>query len=135
MAEARAKGEEFNLGFLFGLMVEKGSEFPEGDPRRYFKYRVVFQGNNVKDQNWDVALFNEMASTPATMEASRIADIYSCFQGCTMEGRDVEQAYLQAKLEGTPTYVMLPQELWTPEMFKMKCPVAHPFCEATFPVH
>ena len=86
--------QEVHFGYLFGIMVEKGSEFPEGDPRRYFKYRVVFQGNNVKDQNWDVALFNEMASTPATMEASRIADIYSCFQGCTMEGRDVEQAYL-----------------------------------------
>ena len=54
--EAVAKGEEAHLGFLFGLMVEKGSEFLEGDARRYFKYRVVFRGNDVKDQNWDVAL-------------------------------------------------------------------------------
>ena len=44
---------------------EKGAEYPKGDPRRKWKYRVVFQGNNVKDQNWNVALFNEMASTPA----------------------------------------------------------------------
>ena len=55
--------------------------YEPGDPRRYFKYRVVFQGNQVKDQNWDVALFNEMASTPATLEASKIADAYSCFPG------------------------------------------------------
>ena len=61
--------KEVHFGYLFGIMVEKGTEVPEGDPRRYFKYRVVFQGSNVKDQNWDVALFNEMASTPATMEA------------------------------------------------------------------
>ena len=105
-AKAMPPGEqEVHFGYLFGIMVEKGSEFPEGDPRRYFKYRVVFQGNNVRDQNWDVALFNEMASTPATMEASRIADIYSCFPGCSVEGRDVEQAYLQAEMEGPPVYI------------------------------
>ena len=102
---------EIHFGYLFGIMVEKGAEFEEGDPRRYFKYRVVFQGNNVKDQNWQVALFNEMASTPATLEASRISDIYSCFPGHTVEGRDVEQAYLQADLEGPPVYILLPKEL------------------------
>lgn len=56
-AEARAKGEAIRLGFLFGLMVEKGSEFPEGDERHYFKYRIVFRGNDVKDQHWNVAMF------------------------------------------------------------------------------
>ena len=62
-AKSRPPGEqEVHVGFLFGIMVEKGSEFPPGDARRYYKYRVVFQGNAVKDQNWDVALFNEMSS-------------------------------------------------------------------------
>ena len=79
-------------------------------------------------------MFQETASTPATLEASRIADIYSCFVGSdtdsagspikhTMQSRDVEQAYLQAELEGSDTYIMLPYELWTPEMKGMKCPV------------
>merc|ERR1711965_220814 len=121
--EARRMGKEINFGYLFGLMVEKGSEYPEEDVRRYYKYRVVFQGNKAKDQNWNVALYNEHACVPATLEASRIADIYSCFPGHTIEGRDVEQAYLSAEMEGTPTYIMLPQELWTPEMYKMKMPV------------
>ena len=113
--------------------MKKGSEFPEGDERRYFKYRVVFQGNQVKDQNWEVAMFSETASTPATLEASRIADIYSCFTGSrtidgkpvkhTMQSRDVEQAYLQAELKGSDTYIMLPYELWIDEMKKMKQPV------------
>ena len=35
-------GSEVHFGYLFGIMVEKGAEFPENDPRRYFKYRVVF---------------------------------------------------------------------------------------------
>ena len=115
--------QEVHFGFLFGIMVEKGSEFPPGDKRRYFKYRVVFQGNNVKDQNWDVALFNEMSSQPATMEASRIADIYGCFDGNTVQGRDVDQAYLQADMEGPPVYISLPREIWSEKMKTMRDPV------------
>ncbi len=114
---------EIHFGHLFGIMVEKGSEYEDGDERKYFKYRVVFQGNNVKDQDWEVAFFNEMASTPATLDSSRIGDMYACLPDHTVQGRDVEQAYLQAKLEGTPTYIMLPKELWTDEMHKMRCPV------------
>ena len=104
-------------------MVIKGDEFPEGDPRRRWKYRIVFQGNNVKNQDWQVALFEQMSSAPATLEASRCAEAYSCFPGCSVEGRDVEQAYISADLGGPPTYVQLPKELWTPEMHKMKFPV------------
>jgi len=123
-AEARDNNQEIHLGFLFGLMVEKGSEFTdEDDERRYFKYRVVFRGNDVKDQNWEVAMFQEMATTPTTLEASRYSDLLATFPGNSVEGRDVEQAYLQADFEGPPTYIVLPKELWTPEMFKMKCPV------------
>ena len=121
-------GTEVHFGYLFGIMVEKGAEFEVGDPRRYFKYRVVFQGNNVKDQNWQVALFNEMQSTPATLEANRVADIYSCMRQPdgskhTVETRDVEQAYLQAEMRGPPVYIMLPEELWTGKMWTMDCPV------------
>ena len=86
-------------------MVEKGSEFEVGDPRR-----IVFQGNRVKDQNWQVALFNEVASAPATLEASRIADIYGCFPEHDCQGRDVEQADLRAELKGSPTWIVLPKE-------------------------
>ena len=104
-------------------MVEKGSEFSKGDERRYFKYRIVFRGNDVKDQNWDVAMFQELVTTPTTLAASRYSDLLSCLPGNGVEGRDVRQAYLQADMEGTPTYIVLPKELWTPEMYAMKCPV------------
>ena len=33
--------------------------------------RTVFQGNNVPDENSDHALFNELGSSPASMEAHR----------------------------------------------------------------
>ena len=86
-AEARAREEEVHLGFLFGLMVEKGSEFQKDDPRRYFKYRIVFRGNDVKDQNYEVAMFQEMATTPTTLEASRYSSLLACLPGT--QWRDV----------------------------------------------
>ena len=56
-------------------------------------------------------MFQEMATTPTTLEASRYSDLLGCFPGNSVEGRDVEQAYLQADMEVTPTYIVLPKEL------------------------
>ena len=74
-------------------MVEKGAEYEKGDPRRYYKFRVVFQGNQVKDQNWDIALFNEMQSQPATLEASRIADIFAFHDADSKSGTWNKRTY------------------------------------------
>ena len=59
--EARRGEYTVHRGRLFCITVEKGSELsnlPDGtkDPRRKFKGRVVFQGNEVRDQNWDYAI-------------------------------------------------------------------------------
>ncbi len=90
-SKARVDGSEIHFGFSFGIMVEKGSEYSVGDVRRCFKHRVVFRGNDVKDQDWNVALFLEMASTPATLEASRFSDMYSLLDPShSTEGRDVD---------------------------------------------
>ena len=58
-SEARREGTIAHMGRIFALCVEKGSELPAGDPGRKFKGRVVFQGNNVRDQNWDAAMFQD----------------------------------------------------------------------------
>ena len=68
-------------------------------------------------------MFQEMATTPTTLEASKYSDLLPSFPGNTIEGRDVEQVYLHVDMEGTPTYIVLPKELWTPEMHKMRCPM------------
>ena len=51
--EARLTKEEVHVGIVFGLVVEKNTDLIAGDPRRKFKDRVVFQGNNVENQNWE----------------------------------------------------------------------------------
>ena len=124
-------------------MVEKGAEYEKGDPRRKFKYRVVLRGNDMRDQSFEVALFQEMATTPTTLEASRYCDLLGLMPGNATEGRDVEQAYLLAKMTGPATYIVLPKELWDDGMHKMRCPVVlleralygHPLAGAFWHAH
>ena len=58
--EARKCGFKAHFGRLFMICVEKGSELCIGSPDRKFKGRCVFQGNNVKDEQRDWAIFNDL---------------------------------------------------------------------------
>ena len=68
------KSVDAHFGRLFDICVEKGYELPSGHKERKWKGRVVFQGNNVLTQDYELAVFTEMANQPATMEASACAD-------------------------------------------------------------
>ena len=107
-SEARKAGKTIHVGRIFEICVEKGSELPAGSPGRKFKGRSVFQGNNVKDQNFDWAVFQELGSNPASLTASKLADFYGLAEGHTIMQADAEQAYINAKLNTTETWVRLP---------------------------
>ena len=66
------------------------------DTERKWKGRVVFQGNNVLTQHYELAVFTEMANQAATMEASACADACGSPPGNTVMQADAEQAYTQA---------------------------------------
>jgi hypothetical protein len=68
----------------------------------------VFQGNQVRDQNFDWAVFQELGSSPASLTASKISDFYGLAKGHTIEQADAEQAYINARLNATETWVRLP---------------------------
>ena len=101
---------KYIFGWLFGISGEKNSELPDNDPLRKFKGRVVFQGNRVVNQSWETALFNDMGSSPATMEGSRAADLFGCAPGHDIMQADAPGAYCQTELLGTETWVCLPPE-------------------------
>ena len=112
-----------HVGRIFDICVEKGSELqtwlPDKDgnltirnPDKKYKGRAVFQGNNVRDENFDVALFNDLSSAPATMDAAKLTDMWGLQEGYVTEQADAEQAYTQSKLGGTPTWVRLPKDQW-----------------------
>ena len=71
---------------------------------RKFKGRTVFQGNNVKDEAADVALFAELGSSPANMEAGKALDAYGSMPGNRTSQGDGKQAYTQA-LQGILTWI------------------------------
>jgi hypothetical protein len=100
--EAREFGHEVHVGVIFGFVVEKNTDWPKGDPRRKLKGRVVFQGNTVKNQNWENAAFSDLGSSPSSMEAGRLVDAYGLRHGFDMQQSDAIQAYLQAELRGAP---------------------------------
>ena len=100
---ARADDRVIHFGRIAGIMAEKGSELAENVPNRKFKYRVVFLGNNVIDQSWEAAMFQDLGSAPAWTEAPKAADAYGSFPGNDVRQADAEQAYIQAELEGAET--------------------------------
>ena len=105
--------------------IEKNSELAAGDSRRKFKGRVVFQGNNVRDQHWEWAMFQELSSAPATMEATKTCDLYGSLPGHIVQQADATQAYTQAKLKGVKTWLRMLYDDWPDEwkQAKMKDPV------------
>ena len=103
-AEADKQGIKAHVGRIFDICVEKNSELPEGDPNRKYKGRVVFEGCHVKDEHNNWAIFSEITSCPATMEAGKAADAFGLLPGHAIEVADGESAYTQAKLEGPPTW-------------------------------
>ncbi len=58
--EARREDRTIHLGRIFGIMVEKNHECDKEDVNRKFKYRVVFQGTNVCDQDFESAIFQDL---------------------------------------------------------------------------
>ena len=110
--KANAEGQSFISDECLICVWKKGHELPEGHPDRKYKGRVVFGGNDVWTQNRDVAVFQVIASQPATLEASCAADAHGCFDGHTLEQADAEQAYVQALMKGTDTWIRLPKHQW-----------------------
>jgi hypothetical protein len=122
-AEAKAKNLRIHVGRIFGICVEKNRELTPDDPRRKYKGRVVFQGNNVRDEDHFQAVFQDLGSAPATMLAARIADFVALLPGCSGEVADAVRAYIQAKLTGVPTWIRIPREEWPSAWAKMRDPV------------
>ena len=110
--DAKRKGEKVHIGRIFEICTLKGSELPEGDPNRKHKGRTCFQGNNVFDESSDYAIFAEMSSSPASMEAAKILDAYGSQPCHSKEQADARQAYTQAIFTGVPTWLRLPRNRW-----------------------
>ena len=125
VAEAKKDKKEVHMARVHGICVEKNYQLPEGNPGRKFKGRGVLLGNQVKNQHWEAAFFQDLGNSPASFEASRWADFCGCLPGHAVKLADAIQAYIQAKLKGPLCWVELPTDAWPPEIqyWKFRRPV------------
>ncbi|CAE7357742.1 GIP, partial [Symbiodinium pilosum] len=121
--EHQAQGTKAHFGRIFEICSQKGSELPDGDPNKKWKGRSVFQGNRVSDENNDHAIFSELGSSPASMEAGKIIDVFGSQPGYSKQQGDAKQAYTQALFDGVETWVRLPRNRWPKEWDGMNDPV------------
>jgi hypothetical protein len=119
------------MGMVFQICVEADSETEKQEWLRKWKGRVVFHGNDVVDKNWDVAMFQDLGSAPATMVAAQFCDLRGLLRGRITENADATQAYTQFLSGGTKTWVSLPRDGW-PESWKHTkrpvCPLVKALC-------
>ncbi|MFM7978150.1 MAG: reverse transcriptase domain-containing protein, partial [Candidatus Fonsibacter sp.] len=125
-SDARRGGYTVHMRYLFGICVEKNAEL---DPSlRRFKGRVVFQGNQVYDQDHNYAIFQDLGSSLATLQAAKAVAFYGCLPDHCIEVADAEQAYIQADMHVDPTWICLPPEA-RPEWWKKLFPhLRRPVC-------
>ena len=81
----------------------------------------------MKDENSHCAIFSDLSSSPATLEASTSVDVHGLFPGNALQKADGEQAYIEAPLGGikggVKTWAQLPRDLWPPQFNGMRDPV------------
>ena len=59
------------------------------------------QGNDVRDEYGNEALFNELGASPATSESAKLIDAFGLLPGHDITIADGRQAYVQALLGET----------------------------------
>ena len=111
-ARAKKAHTQVYMGMVFQICVGKDLETEKPEGERKYKGRVVFRGSDVVDEHWDIAMFQELGSAPATMVAAKACDLYGLLEGHVIENADATQAYTQSLLGGTETWVSLPREEW-----------------------
>ena len=109
------------------IVVEKNSELPQGHPERKFKGRIVFGGDQVKDEHNQTAIFQELSTSPASLEPSKILDAYSLLPGNEGQQNDGTQSFTQAELgnvhSNVVTWARLPKELQLTSSSEYRDPV------------
>ena len=112
--KARSSGEKIHIGQLMTIMSWKHAE---NAALRKLKARIVFRGDNVRDECGEYAVFQEIRVTPTGISGVNLNLMYGSLKGHHTSQSDVVKAYVQSWLDTVhPTYVELPAEL-VPEQF------------------
>ena len=72
--------------------------------------RAAVDNSWVKDENYEIALFNNMGASPASMQAGTAVDAFGLQPEFDVEQAVAEAAYTLCDLKGTETWVRLPED-------------------------
>ena len=87
VAEAKRDKREVHTARAWNMCREELLA-TRGKPRRKFQGRGVLLGNQVKNQHWEAAFFQDLENSPASCKASRWADFFGCLPGHSVKLAD-----------------------------------------------
>ena len=108
--EATSKGKTVHFGDLMRLCHVKHSELAE--KYHSFKGRVVFRGDNVRDESGHLAVFSEQGTSASHLAAAKFLDAIARMPENDGQDSDATGAYTQAEHAGAETWVHLPRDKW-----------------------
>ena len=111
---ARKEQQEIHIAEVMAIGSIKNDELGPSLSQR--KGRLVFRGDDTRNQDGLPAKFRELHSQPASIQTISIVMFYGMLTNCCVFIADAKKAYLQALLRTPiPTWVILPRMCWLPE--------------------
>ena len=109
-------GQTIHLADLLAICSEKNVEL---EPKfRTLKGRVCYRGDAAKTAKGNVALYQTMSASPASITAANAIIAYGLLKGHKISSADAIKAYLQSVLNSlAETWVRLPREVWPETWF------------------
>lgn len=110
--EALKSGKSVHFGSLMDLLFEKHRQLALKDDEKVYKWRVVFRGDQVKDEGGFHACFSEQGSGSSHLAAAKFLGAIAHMPGCCGYNADAASAYTQVLLddmdEAVQTWTFLP---------------------------
>ena len=109
-------GQTIHLADLLAICSEKNVEL---EPKfRTLKGRVCYRSDAAKTAKGNVALYQTMSASPASITAANAIIAYGLLKGHKISSADAIKAYLQSVLNSlAETWVRLPREVWPETWF------------------
>ena len=124
-------GQSIHIAETMPICHVKNAELPP--EKQKLKGRLVFRGDNCRDEKGIKAIYREAKSLPATVHSINLVLYFGMLVGHVVTISDATKAYLQAPLKSkVPTWVILPRIIWTEEWKRKFTKVACPLHRAMY---
>ena len=122
-SEAARRHPDAHFARLFAIIGIKNFEQADESQHKW-KGRVVLSGDAIKTATGDWAMFAEVGNVPSTMSACRAMLATYCLEDdMVLLQSDCVRAYVQAPMQGPPTFVRLPRAWWPAGWSSFRDPV------------